>query len=201
MNYRDYSKFDHVKFRSNLRDELSRYCRDGTTYEHFNAAAVEKALNKHAPFKKTSVQANDGPFMTKALSKAILLRTRLRNMYKKCKTQEKWNAFKKERNKYTKILRKAKVDCYGILDLKDISDNRKFWKTVKPLFSDKIRTPGSITLLESEELISDDKQVAEVLNDYFINITASLEISEVEENLMDTNEFRDPIGVAVNTHK
>ena len=76
-----------------------------------------------------------------------------------------------------------------------------FWKTVKPLLSDKIQTPGSITLLEGEELISDDKKVAEILNDYFVNITASLEISEVEENLIETNEFRDPIDVAVNMYK
>ena len=126
-NCRDYSKFDPVKFRSNLRDELSRCCRDGATYEHFNAT-VEKVLNKHVPLEKESVRANDGPFMTKALSKAILLRTRLRNMYNKCITQEKWNAFKKQRNTCTKILRRAKVDYYGNLNLTDISDNRKFWK-------------------------------------------------------------------------
>ena len=125
--------------------------------------------------------------MTKALRKAILLRTRLRNMYNKCKMQEKWNAFKKQRNKCAKILRKAMVDYYGNLDLKDISGNRKFSKTVKPLFSDKIQTSGSITLLEGEELISDHKKVVEILNDYFVRIAASLEISEVEDNLIETN--------------
>ena len=87
--------------------------------------------------------------------------------------------FQKQRNKCVKILRKAKVYYYGNLDLKDISDNRKFWKTVKPLFSDKIQTPGSITLLEGDELVSDDKKVAEILNEFFVNITASLEISGV----------------------
>ena len=95
INYLDYSKFDPVKFRSNLHDELSRCCRDGTTYDNLNATIEKEVLNKHAPLKKKSVRANDGPFMTKALRKAIMLRTRLRNMYNKFKTQEKWNAFKK----------------------------------------------------------------------------------------------------------
>ena len=125
----------------------------------------------------------------------------IRNRYDKCKSQEKWNAFKKQRNKCVKILRKAKVDYYGNLDLKNISDNRKFWKTVKPLFSDKIQTLGSITLLEGDELVSEDKKVAEILNDYFVNITASLEISEIEENLIKTNELSDPINIAVNMYK
>ena len=53
-------------------------------------------------------------------------------------------------------------------------------------------------MLEGEELISDDKKVAKILNDYFVNIIASLEISEVEENLIETNKFRDRIDVAVN---
>ena len=47
-----------------------------------------------------------------------MLRTRFRNMYNKCKTQEKWNAFKNQRNKCVKILQKAKVDYYRNLDLK-----------------------------------------------------------------------------------
>ena len=105
INYRDYSKFDDVKFRSDLREELSKCYRDGTTYDRFNAT-VEKVLDKHAPLEKKSVRANDGSFMTKALRKAIMLRTRLRNMHNKCKTQEKWNAFKKQCNKCVKILRK-----------------------------------------------------------------------------------------------
>ena len=60
-------------------------------------------------------------------------------------------------------------------------------------FSDKIQTPGSITLLEGNELVSDDKKVAEILSDYFVNITGSLKISEIEENLIETNQLCDPI--------
>ena len=85
--------------------------------------------------------------------------------------------------------------------LKDISDNRKFWRKVQPLFSDEIQTPGSITLTEGNELASDDKKVAEILTDNFVNTTASLEISEEEENLTKTNEIRNPIDIAVNAYK
>ena len=115
-------------------------------------------------------------------------------------TLESWNILKQQCNKCVKILRKAKVDYYRNLHLKDISDNRKFWRKIKPLFSDKIETTGSITLPEGNELVS-DKEVAELLNDYFVNITASLEISEVEENFTKTNEIRDPIDIAVNAYK
>ena len=200
INYRDYNKFDPLKFRIDLREELRNCHRDEATYDHFNTT-VEKVLNKHAPLKKKSVRANDGPFMTKALRKAIVGKTGLRNVYNKWTTLENWNAFKKQRNRCVKTLRKVKVDYCGNLQLKDISDNINFWRKLKPLFSDKIQIPGSITLIDGYELVSDDKKVAEILNDYFVIITASLEISEVEENLTKTNELRDPLDIAVNAYK
>ena len=63
MNYHGYNKFDPVKFRSNLRDELSRCCRYRANYEHFNATVEKEVLNKHAPLKKESLQAKEGPFL------------------------------------------------------------------------------------------------------------------------------------------
>ena len=56
-------------------------------------------------------------------------------------------------------------------------------------------------MLEGDELVADDKKVAEILNEYFVNITASLEISRVEENLVKTDELRDPVDIAVNMYK
>ena len=70
-------------------------------YSTFNTL-VEKVLNVHAPLKTKYVRANDGPFMTKAPRKAIMLRTHLRNTYNKERTPGNWNAFKKQRNKCVK---------------------------------------------------------------------------------------------------
>ena len=120
INYRDYNKFDPLKFRIDLREELSKCHRDEATHDHFNTTV--EALNKHAPM------ANDCPFMTKSLRKTIMLRTRLHNVYNKWITLENLNAFKKQRNMCVKILRKAKVDYYRNLNLKDISDNKNSWK-------------------------------------------------------------------------
>ena len=57
------------------------------------------------------------------------------------------------------------------------------WRTVKPLFSDKVQVPTSLTLLENNNLISNDKEVAEVFNNYFANITDALGIKEITENI------------------
>ena len=52
------------------------------------------------------------------------------------------------------------------MDIKLNTDNRKFWKTVKPLFSEKHFSSKSITLIEEEEMISDDNDIAETFNSY-----------------------------------
>ena len=79
-------------------------------------------------------------------------------------------------------------------------DNRKFWKTVKQLFSDKIQASSKITLLENGVLVTDDKEVAEVFNEYFVNITDSLGIIQPKGALTPTDGLYDPVEITSKTY-
>ena len=93
--------------------------------------------------------------MTKALRKAIVLRTYLRNIYNKERPAGKWNAFKKRRNKCVKTLKLAKRDNHGNLDLKSITNKRKFLKTDYFLKKSKHRlTSPSLKMKISSQMIS-----------------------------------------------
>ena len=83
-------------------------------------------LNKHAPLKKRFIRANNAPFMTKTLCKAIMVRSRLRNKSLKLKSMESMEAYKKQRNYCVSLLRKAKKDYYEQLHVETIIDNKKF---------------------------------------------------------------------------
>ena len=81
---------------------------------------------------------------------------------------------------------------------------------MKPFFTDKIQTKSKITLIEdniihqetgddliSEEIISDDKTVSEIFNNYFINIVPNLNIPtffDVDSNFVETI---DPISNSI----
>ena len=130
-----------------------------------------------------------------------MTRSRLRNRYNKLRSDENWKAFKKQRNKCVKLLCEAKTSYYGNLNLKLLTDNRKFWSTVKPLFSDKIQTSTAITLLENDDLINDNRVVANTFNDYFVRITDSLNIPVVSENLTPNNQIIDPLDIALTKYK
>ena len=51
-------------------------------------------------------------------------------------------------------MRKTKIKYNGNLDEKDITDNKKFWKIVKPLLSNKSINSDKIHLNENGELIT-----------------------------------------------
>ena len=78
--------------------------------------------------------------MTKDLNKAIMKRSKLRNTFLKEKSDSARKAYTSQRNICVKLLRKTKRNYFANLDVNSITDNRKFWQTAKPLFSNKLPT-------------------------------------------------------------
>ena len=73
---------------------------------------------------------------------------------------------------------KTKKDYYANLNEKDIADNKKFWQTGKPLFSDKVQSKEKITLAQGEMMFTEDAKNAELLNAFFSSAVSSLKIPE-----------------------
>ena len=80
-------------------------------------------------------------------------RTDLRNKFLIDKADEIRQAFVKQRNYCVSLLRKSKMNYYSNLDAKDITDIKKFWKTVKPRFFDKTKSAVSITLKDNNKIV------------------------------------------------
>ena len=75
--------------------------------------------------------------MSNPLRKTIMVRFKLKNKCNKSKTEENWDSYKKQRNVCVNLLRKTKKDYLNDLNVKNITDNKAFWKTIKPYFSNK----------------------------------------------------------------
>ena len=175
IKYRDYKNFDHNSFQTDLCKKNYYMNNTKMDYTIFESVFMDQ-LNKHAPMKEKLVRANNAPFMTKKLSKAIMTRSRLRNRFLKNPNNVTKNNYNKQRNFCVNLLRKEKRQYYSNLDLKMITDNRKFWKCIKPLFSDKCNTYKKITLIDEGIIISKNSMVAETMNEHFSNAVPKLEI-------------------------
>ena len=114
-------------------------------------------LDKQLSKKKKYVRGNQSLFMNKTLSKAIMLRTILRNKFLKNRSNENKTNYVKQRNHCVSLLRKTKREYYSNLDEKKICDNKTFWKIVKPMLSKKIKSNERITLIENDEIIKTEK--------------------------------------------
>ena len=64
------------------------------------------------------------------------------------------------------------------MEINTIDNDKKVWRTVKPVFSNGDPMGEKIILIENGEVISDDKIIAECLNAHFVNITDSLGIDQ-----------------------
>ena len=116
--------------------------------------------------------------MSKTLRKAIIHRSKLKNIYNKKRTDVNWANYQKQWNFYVTLLRRTKKKYFQNLNVKDLSDNKKFWKIIEPYFSSKDLNSSKMLLKEMGELVSDEKQLASIMNKFFINITKSLKLKE-----------------------
>ena len=66
----------------------------------------------------------------------------------------------------------------GNLNRNEISDNRKFWKTVKAFFTEKFKTRSNIIFTGKIGTHKYNKKIFSTFNGYFTNITKGLNLAE-----------------------
>ena len=91
-------------------------------------------------------------------------RTQLQNKYFRNRTSNNLIAFKHQRNFCTRLCKKEKKAYYNNLQLNNLTDNKRFWKTVKPLLSNKGINSTKINLKSDTKIITEDCEVAECFN-------------------------------------
>ena len=162
--------------------------------------AYRKSLDYQAPRKKKYTRANQVPFLTKEMNKEIMTRSRLRNKFLRCKSDEIKKAYNEQRNRCVKLVRTTKKAHCSNLSIKDVNHNKKYWKIGKLLFSEKVNTNENITLVENNN-ISSEIEIAEKLNAFFSNIVKKLNIKLKEDLLCDVSDINDPVERAIQKYK
>ena len=147
------------------------------------------------------IRNNEGPFMNKILRKAIMNRTRLLNKFRAKQNCENKSAYKKQRNACVNLLRKAKKSYYNNLNVKSVTDNKLFWKNVKPGFSEKMTTYEKITLIENDKIVSKDDEVAQTFNEFFANVVQNLNLKPPADLIQNADHIDDPIFKAIHKYE
>ena len=102
------------------------------TFDLFKAG-LNEAIQKHAPIKQRYVRTNQASLINKTLNKEIIKRSRLRNKFLNTKRDIDRKVYNKQRNLCVNLIRQESKNFFNNINTRDITDNKIFWKTVKPL--------------------------------------------------------------------
>ena len=89
------------------------------------------------------------------------------------------------------MVKKAKKEHYQNISLSEITDN-KFWKTIRPLFGNKVKTNQKINLIEKNVLVTSDEEIAKLFKEYFDKIVSKLNIMQNDCYIRKTGNIEDP---------
>ena len=174
IKYRSFKNFDTETFLKELGDafQTTDFIKNSVneSYENLINQLISK-LDKYAPLKTKKVRGNQSRFMNKELSKAIMKRSQLKSKYLKNKNSLNRSLFKKQRNLCVTLKRKAIKEDFDTCSSQLNKNSKLFYDLIKPYLTNKgALCSNDITLLENDELISDESKQGDIFNDYFTNI-------------------------------
>ena len=73
------------------------------------------------------------------------------------------------------------------------TDNKNFWRVVKPNFLNKIVATNTVTLRYRGKIICNTEKVADTFNNLFVNIGSILKIDKDKQFLVETNDVFDAV--------
>ena len=112
--------------------------------------------------------------MNGELRRAIYKKHMLFNKYKKCKTSLNWDNYRRQRNLVTKI-KKQSMRVYFYERCAGGPKSKDFWPTIKPFLSKKGSDGGNeVILCENEKIVSDQREVCNIFNNYFVNVAKDI---------------------------
>ena len=144
--------------------------------------------------------------MNSKIHKEVMKRTRLRDKFIDSKTNANRIAYNKQRNYCVSLIQKEKRAHYRSFNIRDVTDNKTFWRKLKPLYSEKVNLQTKNLLVEKvndlsdpeissevEKVISNDMAIAGTFNEFFVSIVPSLKISPKENYETDLGNDNEPI--------
>ena len=92
---------------------------------------------------------------------------------------------------------KPKENILSVWTRKLWKNNRKFWKTMNPLFSEKSCSKELISLINKDVLITKNEDLAKTFNNFFSSVVKKLGIKHVPDDESNLRNVDDPILRAI----
>ena len=186
---RSYKKFNEEGFRNDIEsvvwDPVYEASDPESMYDKF-ISLLNSVIDRHTPMRRVRVKQNESPWMTSDLLTMIRERDKLKVKAKKSKLTSDWENYKKSRNNVTTCIRQAK--CKFITKKIETADNctKEIWQSLRYIVPGK-KTDSQIASISVGDEIVDGQNLANLFNDFFVNIGQNLE--KENPNVTETEEY------------
>ena len=165
-----------------------------TAAAHFMDTIADN-MNKFFPSKRYLRKTTPkNPWMTNGILVSINVKNKLYTTYLHERTSESQQRFKRYRNVLIDAIREAKKNYYQKSLTKCKGDGKETWKILKEITGKRKVTSPPTAMNLNGTLVTDEAKVANILNDFFINVGPSINASVVSNDT-------DPLSFLTATEK
>ena len=115
-----------------------------------------------------------------------MTRSKLKRRYNLDKIMINFEKYKKQRNISVNLLCKSEKQYFNNIDIKNVAENKMFWKTIIPKFSNKCKTASTIILVEDDKNLTERKSYCKHFIVSHTDITHSLGLKKKNIGLQNT---------------
>ena len=124
-----------------------------------------------------------------------MTRKRLYHNYLANRSQQNWELYRQQRNICVSLRRKAMKGYFHKHCEKGPAEGKNFWDTLKPFISNKgPSTNCDIILNEDNKIITDQNEITEIFNDFFVNVASNIGEDESSLDLENHPSIREIIN-------
>ena len=105
------------------------------------------------------IRRNQASFMNKGVRMVITVRTYLLNNFRNKNLLINELAYKRQSNFCSTLIKETKRNFYNNLNVNKITDNKSFWKTIKPSFTEKTLKDKKIVPVENDTTFSEEMKL------------------------------------------
>lgn len=136
----------------------------------------KNVVDLYIPCKQVTIRPKDKPWMNSLIRRNIRKRDRFLKKFSLTKNSVLWERYRRQRNFVVTIIKRAKKDYNDKINrslANPATSSKKWWNITKSFYKNKY-SPSIPAIINNGELISDSKQKAEVLNNFFVSQTQLL---------------------------
>ena len=175
--------YNQTVFQNQLTEKFSTIYNPNMSVNDLSKSLLDtfaETLNSNAPLKKMTkkeIKNKQKPWITQGLIKSIQVKTKWLKKFMKNKNKNSadYDKYKFYRDKLNHLIKASKKNYYRTYFNEHQNNTKKTWAGINELIGKRNQSlTSNISLTDNNKIITNQKEVANTFNNYFLNVAENL---------------------------